>query len=82
MLFQFYIAIPLVIACSLLLSWYVKKKMMDRLGVNDLSFNTINKTMSTANTSTTVNYSCMSCGKRHTDYSCPECGSKMKKASF
>jgi predicted RNA-binding Zn-ribbon protein involved in translation (DUF1610 family) len=78
-LFPFYIAFPLMLVFYLLLSWYIRRRKMNKLGLNISSVDTDN-VINTSNRN--VNYYCMSCGKPHNEYRCPECGSKMKKASF
>jgi|SRR5919199_6693174 hypothetical protein len=60
-----------IIGVVLLLSFYVRKRMMRRMGFGMGNFSMFG--------SNSVNYYCMSCGTKHNDVACPKCGSKMKR---
>jgi hypothetical protein len=61
-----------IIGVVLLLSFYVRKRMMRRMGFGMGNFSMFGSASS-------VNYYCMSCGTKHNEVACPKCGSKMKR---
>ncbi|HKG29908.1 MAG TPA: hypothetical protein VKA91_01450 [Nitrososphaeraceae archaeon] len=60
-----------IIGVVLLLSFYVRKRMMKRVGFGMGNFSMFG--------SSSINYYCMSCGTKHNEVACPKCGSKMKR---
>ena len=60
-----------IIGVVLLLSFYVRKRMMRKMG-----FGMGNLSMFGSGS---INYYCMSCGTKHNEIACPKCGSKMKR---
>ena len=71
---SFFVPFPyslvIIMAVFILLSFYMRKRAMNRMGMSGTT------TMFGSNT---LNYYCMSCGTKHNQASCPKCGSKMKR---
>ena len=74
----FYIPYPLsiilAIAAFILLNFYFRKKVINR----------VNKKFGSASrySSSSLSDSCINCGTEHNEFACPKCGSKMKRADF
>ncbi|MGD1837319.1 MAG: hypothetical protein ACPKPY_04590 [Nitrososphaeraceae archaeon] len=62
-------SLPIIMGVFILLSFYIRKRTLKRLGVSGATMFGNN----------TVNYYCMNCGTKHNQLSCPRCGSKMKR---
>ena len=62
-----------IIGVVLLLSFYVRKRMMRKMGFGMGNFSMF------GSGSGSINYYCMSCGTKHNEVACPKCGSKMKR---
>ena len=56
-------------AVFILLSFYVRKRSLKRMGMSGASMFGYSS----------LNYYCMSCGTKHNHSACPKCGSKMKR---
>jgi hypothetical protein len=69
-LVPFPLSLPIIIGLFILLSFYMRKRAMRKMGMSGA-------TMFGSNNS--INYYCMSCGTKHNDAACPRCGSKMKR---
>jgi hypothetical protein len=63
-------SLPIIIAVFILLSFYMRKRALRRMGMSGTT------TMFGNNA---LNYYCMSCGTKHNQAACPKCGSKMKR---
>lgn len=74
LLIPFPISIVAIIGTFLLLNFYLRRRMMARMG-------SINNSMMFSPTSTygLMKYYCMSCGTQHKQIACPKCGSKMRR---
>jgi len=68
-LIPFPYSLPIIIAVFILLSFYVRKRTLRRMGMSGASMFGYNS----------LNYYCMNCGTKHNQASCPKCGSKMKR---
>lgn len=64
----FYIALPLLIGIFIGINYYLRRRMMKRVGAYFPSLD-LNP----------VKYYCMVCGTKHREVACPNCGSKMKR---
>jgi hypothetical protein len=64
------------IGIFILISYYMRKRAMARMGMGGGGFGGM------LGGGGGVNYICISCGHRFKGGSCPRCGSKMKKADF
>src|SRR5678815_5468007 len=63
------------IGVFLVLSFYMRYRMMKKMGSGGGIFGSLSSPFS----GNSVNYYCMSCGTKHREASCPRCGSKMKR---
>ncbi|HEY6164643.1 MAG TPA: hypothetical protein VIW25_07010 [Nitrososphaeraceae archaeon] len=63
-------SLPIIMAVFILLSLYMRKRALRRMGVSGTSSMFGNSSL---------NYYCMSCGTKHNQAACPKCGSKMKR---
>ncbi|HEY9490945.1 MAG TPA: hypothetical protein VIP56_03090 [Nitrososphaeraceae archaeon] len=63
-------SLPIIIAVFILLSFYMRKRALRRMGMSGTT------TMFGNNA---LNYYCMGCGTKHNQAACPKCGSKMKR---
>ena len=61
-----------IVGIVLLLSFYIRKRQLQRIG--SFNYSIVGSKL--------LNYYCMSCGTKHRQIACPSCGSKMKKAEF
>jgi hypothetical protein len=77
MLVPFPFSLVAMIGIFILLSFYMRKRMMSRMGgrggVGMFG------SMSSMFGENSLNYYCMSCGTKHREAACPKCGSKMKR---
>lgn len=64
------------IGIFLLISYYMRRRAMARMGIGGGGFGGM------LGGGGGVNYICISCGQRFKGGACPRCGSKMKKADF
>jgi hypothetical protein len=64
-----------IIGVFLVLSFYMRYRMMKKMGSGGGMFGSLSSPFS----GNSVNYYCMSCGTKHREASCPRCGSKMKR---
>jgi hypothetical protein len=70
LLLPFPISLVVIIGVFILLSFYMRRRMMRRMGIGGSGG------MFGDNS---LNYYCMSCGTKHKEAACPKCGSKMKR---
>ena len=75
LLLPFYLSLPVIIAVFILINFYMRNRMMKKMGGGGGMFGS----MSSPFSGNSVNYYCMSCGTKHREASCPRCGSKMKE---
>jgi Zn finger protein HypA/HybF involved in hydrogenase expression len=73
-LLPFPISLVTIIGVFILLSFYMRKRMMRRMGAGGMF-----GSMSSMFGENSLNYYCMSCGTKHKEAACPKCGSKMKR---
>jgi uncharacterized paraquat-inducible protein A len=76
--FPFPLSILAAIAAFVLLNFYLRKKIINRMNMifdNPSSSNSSSSSFS-------LSYSCINCRTRHNEIACPRCGSKMKRADF
>jgi hypothetical protein len=80
MLVPFPISLVVIVGTFLLLNFYLRRRMMARMG----SLNATNITAGMFSPtavygSSPLKYYCMSCGTQHKQVACPKCGSKMRR---
>ena len=75
LLLPFYLSLPVIIAVFILINFYMRNRMMKKMGGGVGMFGSLSSPFS----GNSVNYYCMSCGTKHKEASCPRCGSKMKR---
>jgi len=68
-LIPFPYSLPIIMAVFILLSFYIRKRSLKRMGMSGASMFGYSS----------LNYYCMSCGTKHNQSACPKCGSKMKR---
>jgi hypothetical protein len=73
-----WIGIIPAIGIFILISYYMRRRAMARMGMGGGGFGG----MLGGGSGGGVNYICISCGHRFKGGACPRCGSKMKKADF
>ncbi|HEY5630636.1 MAG TPA: hypothetical protein VI278_18835 [Nitrososphaeraceae archaeon] len=63
-------SLPIIMAVFILLSFYMRKRALRRMGIPGTTgmFG-----------SSSLSYYCMTCGTKHNQAACPKCGSKMKR---
>jgi hypothetical protein len=71
----FYLSLPIIIVIFILINFYMRNRMMKKMGGGSGMFGSF----SSAFSGSSVNYYCMNCGTKHKEASCPKCGSKMKR---
>ena len=76
MLVPFPFSLVAIIGIFILLNFYMRKRMMRRMGVGGAG---MFGSMSSMFGDNSLNYYCMSCGTKHREAACPKCGSKMKR---
>ena len=64
-------SLPIIIGVFILLSFYMRKRAMRKMGMSGASL--------FGGNSSSLSYYCMSCGTKHNQAACPRCGSKMKR---
>jgi hypothetical protein len=72
LLIPFPISIVAIIGTFLLLNFYLRRRMIARMGGMTGMF-------SPTSTYGSMKYYCMSCGTQHKKIACPKCGSRMKR---
>ena len=79
MLVPFPISLVAIIGVFILLNFYMRKRMMRRMGMKGGlgMFGSLSSSSMFGDSS--LKYYCMSCGTSHKDAACPKCGSKMKR---
>ena len=78
-LLPFPISLVVIIAVFILLNFYMRKRMMQRMGMGGRGVGLGDLFGSSMYQGSSINYYCMSCGAKHNDAACPKCGSKMKR---
>src|SRR5215831_262457 len=68
-LIPFPYSLPLIMGVFILISFYVRKRSLRRMGMSGASMFGYSS----------LSYYCMSCGTKHNQSACPKCGSKMKR---
>ncbi|HJT49775.1 MAG TPA: hypothetical protein VJ729_16465 [Nitrososphaeraceae archaeon] len=77
MLLPFPFSLVAIIGIFILLNFYMRKRMMNRMrGARGIG---MFGSMSSMFEDNSLNYYCMSCGTKHREAACPKCGSKMKR---
>jgi hypothetical protein len=76
MLVPFPFSLVAIIGIFILLNFYMRKRMMRRMGIGGAG---MFGSMSSMFGDNSLNYYCMSCGTKHREAACPKCGSKMKR---
>ena len=71
----FYLSLPLIIVIFILINFYMRNRMMKKMGGGAGMFGSLSSPFS----DNSINYFCMSCGTKHKEAACPRCGSKMKR---
>ena len=78
MLVPFPISLVVIIGVFILLNFYMRKRMMKRMGMGGVGiFGSMSPSSMFGDNS--LKYYCMSCGTQHKQAVCPKCGSKMKR---
>lgn len=68
-------SLPILIGVIILLSFYVRRRLLKRMGMTGTSM------FGGYGSGNSIRYYCMNCGTKHNQIACPKCGSKMKRAS-
>jgi hypothetical protein len=76
LLIPFPISIVAIIGTFLLLNFYLRRRMIARMGGNSMMGAGM---FSPTSTYGPMKYYYMSCGTQHKQIACPKCGSKMKR---
>jgi hypothetical protein len=76
-LLPFPLSLVTILGVFILLSFYMRKRMMSRMGIGGAGG--MFGSMSSMFGDNSLNYYCMSCGTKHKEAACPKCGSKMKR---
>jgi hypothetical protein len=83
MLVPFPISLVTIIGVFILLNFYMRKRMMKRMGIGGSGRGGIGMfgslSSSTMFGDSSLKYYCMTCGTPHKQIACPKCGSKMKR---
>ncbi len=80
MLVPFPISLVAIIGVFILLNFYMRKRMMRRIGMGGGGigmFGSMSPSSMVGDSS--LKYYCISCGTQHKQEACPKCGSKMKR---
>jgi hypothetical protein len=75
----FPISLVAIIGVFILLNFYMRKRMMRRMGMGMFGSMSSSSMFSYDNS---LKYYCMSCGTKHKQAACPKCGSKMKRVGY
>jgi hypothetical protein len=67
-------SLPIIIAVFILLSFYMRKRALKKMGLSGSSM-----FGGYGSGGSSLSYYCMSCGTKHNQAACPRCGSKMKR---
>jgi multisubunit Na+/H+ antiporter MnhG subunit len=78
MLVPFPFSLVAIIGIFILLNFYMRKRMMSRMGRGGRGVGMFGS-MSSMFEDNSLNYYCMTCGTKHREAACPKCGSKMKR---
>jgi rubrerythrin len=86
-LIPFPISLVTIIAVFIMLNLYMRKRMMQRMGMRGGGAGIFGSMFSSSpsmfgGADTSLKYYCMSCGTQHKQATCPKCGSKMKRVGF
>jgi hypothetical protein len=76
LLLPFPISLAAIFGVFILLNFYMRKRMMRRMGMGG-TFGSMSSSSMFGDNS--LKYYCMSCGTKHKLAACPKCGSKMKR---
>jgi hypothetical protein len=76
-LLPFPISFFVYLAVFLIINYVRSRLRLKKMGISMKSL--FKQSSSILDSSTTVRYYCMSCGKEHGEIACPKCGSKMKR---
>jgi apolipoprotein N-acyltransferase len=80
MLVPFPISLVVIVGTFLLLNFYLRRRMMARMGsLNGTSIMGGMFSPTTVYSSSALKYYCISCGTQHKQIACPKCGSKMRR---
>ena len=75
-LLPFPLSLVVIIGVFIMLNFYMRKRMMRRMGRGGMFGSMASNSMTGDNS---LKYYCMSCGTQHRQTGCPNCGSKMKR---
>jgi hypothetical protein len=78
LLLPFPISLVTIIGVFILLNFYMRNRMMRRMGIGGAGVGMFGS-MSSMFGDNSLKYYCMSCGTKHKESACPKCGSKMKR---
>ena len=80
LLLPFPISLIIIIGIFILLDFYIRKRMMSRVGIRGGGTGGMFGSMSSMFGDNLLKYYyCMSCRTKHRETACPRCGSKMKR---
>jgi hypothetical protein len=80
MLVPFPISLVVIVGTFLLLNFYLRRRMIARMGsLNGTSIMGGMFSPTTAYSSSALKYYCMNCGTQHKQVACPKCRSKMRR---
>jgi xanthine/uracil permease len=80
MLVPFPLSLVTIIAVFILLNFYMRKRMMKKMGIGGGTlFGSMSSSSSSMFGDSSLRYYCMNCGIQHKQIACPKCGSKMKR---
>jgi hypothetical protein len=77
LLLPFPISLVTIIGVFILLNFYMRNRMMRRMGIGGSGAG--GDMFGSMFGDNSLNYYCMSCGTKHKEAACPKCGSKMKR---
>jgi ribosomal protein L44E len=80
----FPISLAVIVGVFILLNFYMRNRMMRKMGMGTAGRGIFNSMSSSGagSSNSSLKYYCMSCGTQHTRADCPNCGSRMKKVEF